>query len=342
MAQATNYQCPACGGPLHFSGTTQKLECDYCGSSYTVEEIDKKYKHEETQEGMSGMVEYSCPSCGAQLFCDETTAAASCPYCGNNQVIHTQFKGGKMPQKIIPFRFEKQAAINALKNHYKGKKLLPKVFSAQNHIEAVKGIYVPFWLFDGHADANVDYTATKIAVHYTSKEKVTTTSHYNLNRSGTVAFEKISVDASKKMDDALMDSIEPFDYDSLYDFSSSYLPGFFAEVYDVSTDECFERARVRAENTALQEMTNSIGGYDTVSVANKKIRVVNDKVTYAFLPVWVLSTKWRDKNYIFAMNGQTGKMVGNLPVDKGLFWKYFFGITLGVAAVVAPLVYFFF
>ncbi len=342
MAQATNYQCPACGGPLHFSGTTQKLECDYCGSSYTVEEIDKKYKHEETQEGMSGMVEYSCPSCGAQLFCDETTAAASCPYCGNNQVIHTQFKGGKMPQKIIPFRFEKQAAINALKNHYKGKKLLPKVFSAQNHIEEVKGIYVPFWLFDGHADANVDYTATKIAVHYTSKEKVTTTSHYNLNRSGTVAFEKISVDASKKMDDALMDSIEPFDYDSLYDFSSSYLPGFFAEVYDVSTDECFERARVRAENTALQEMTNSIGGYDTVSVANKKIRVVNDKVTYAFLPVWVLSTKWRDKNYIFAMNGQTGKMVGNLPVDKGLFWKYFFGITLGVAAVVAPLVYFFF
>ena len=342
MAQATNYQCPACGGPLHFSGTTQKLECDYCGSSYTVEEIDKKYKHEETQEGMSGMVEYSCPSCGAQLFCDETTAAASCPYCGNNQVIHTQFKGGKMPQKIIPFRFEKQAAINALKNHYKGKKLLPKVFSAQNHIEEVKGIYVPFWLFDGHADANVDYTATKIAVHYTSKEKVTTTSHYNLNRSGTVTFEKISVDASKKMDDALMDSIEPFDYDSLYDFSSSYLPGFFAEVYDVSTDECFERARVRAENTALQEMTNSIGGYDTVSVANKKIRVVNDKVTYAFLPVWVLSTKWRDKNYIFAMNGQTGKMVGNLPVDKGLFWKYFFGITLGVAAVVAPLVYLFF
>ena len=89
-------------------------------------------------------------------------------------------------------------------------------------------------------------------------------------------------------------------------------------------------------------MTNSIGGYDTVSVANKKIRVVNDKVTYAFLPVWVLSTKWRDKNYIFAMNGQTGKMVGNLPVDKGLFWKYFFGITLGVAAVVAPLVYLFF
>jgi uncharacterized Zn finger protein (UPF0148 family) len=342
MAQATNYQCPACGGPLHFSGTTQKLECDYCGSSYTVEEIDKKYKQEEKQEGMSGLVEYNCPSCGAQLFCDATTAATSCPYCGNNQVIPSQFKGGKMPQKIIPFRVEKEAAIKGLKNHYKGKKLLPKVFSAQNHIEEVKGVYVPFWLFDGHARAEVDFKATRTAVHYTSKEKVATTSHYDIKRSGTVKFEKISVDASQKMDDALMDSIEPFDYDNLYDFTASYLPGFFAEVYDVSTDECFERARVRAENTALQEMSNSVGGYDSVSVIHKKIEVINDKVTYAFLPVWVLSTKWRDQNYIFAMNGQTGKMVGNLPVDKGKFWKYFFGITLGVAAVVAPLVYFFF
>ena len=342
MATATNYQCPACGGPLRFSGTTQKLECDYCGSSYTVEEIDKKYNQAQAQEGMPGMVEYNCPSCGAQLFCDETTAATSCPYCGNNQVLHTQFKGGKLPQKIIPFKVEKAAAIQGLKNHYKGKRLLPKVFSAQNHIEEVKGVYVPFWLFDGHVDIQLDMKATRSAVHYTSKEKVVTTSHYDVTRGGTVKFEKISVDASKKMDDALMDSIEPFDYESLCDFSSAYLPGFFAEVYDVSTEECYERAKVRAENTAVDEIRNSVSGYDTVTVQNKRVKLTNDKVTYAFMPVWVLSTKWRDKNYIFAMNGQTGKMVGDLPVDKGLFWKYFFGITLGVAAVVAPLVYFFF
>lgn len=341
MATATNYQCPACGGPLHFSGTTQKLECDYCGSSYTVEEIDKKYKQTESPEGMSGLVEYNCPSCGAHLFCDATTAATSCPYCGNNQVLQSQFKGGKMPQKIIPFKLEKEAAIQALKNHYKGKRLLPKVFSAQNHIEEIKGIYVPFWLFDGHVDVQLDMKATRSAVHYTSKEKVITTSHYDVSRAGTVAFEKISVDASKKMDDALMDSIEPFDYKDLSDFSASYLPGFFAEVYDVSTEECYDRAKVRAENTAVDQIRNSVGGYESVTVVNKIVRHSNDKVTYAFLPVWVLSTKWRDKNYIFAMNGQTGKMVGNLPVDKGLFWKYFLGITLIVAAIVSPLVYFF-
>lgn len=342
MATATNYQCPACGGPLHFSGTTQKLECDYCGSSYTVEEIDKKDINEESLEGLSGLVEYNCPSCGAQLFCDETTAATSCPYCGNNQVLHSQFKGGKLPQKIIPFKLEKQSAVNALKNHYKGKKLLPKVFSEQNHIEEIKGVYLPFWLFDGHVDVQLDMKAIRTAVHYTSKEKIITSSHYNVTRAGTVSFEKISVDASKKMDDALMDSIEPFDYADLRDFKASYLPGFFAEVYDVSTEECYERAKIRAENTAVDELRNSVSGYESVNIVNKQVRITNDKVTYSFMPVWVLSTKWRDKNYIFAMNGQTGKMVGDLPVDKGLFCKYFFGITAIVAAIVAPLVYFFF
>ena len=356
---AANYQCPACGGPLHFTGATGKLQCDYCGSSYEIEQIDSKYgkagagapkdgstqktsSSDTTTQEYSNLFEYNCPSCGAQLFCDETTAATNCPYCGNNQVVHKAFSGGKMPQKIIPFKLEKQAAINALKNHYKGKKLLPKVFSEQNHIEEIKGIYVPFWLFDGHVDVQLDMKATRSTVHYTSKEKIITTSHYNVSRAGTVSFEKISVDASKKMDDALMDSIEPFDYDDLRDFTASYLPGFFAEVYDVSTDECYDRAKVRAENTAVNEIRNSVSGYETVNVVNKKVKIVHDNVTYSFMPVWVLSTKWRDKNYIFAMNGQTGKMVGNLPVDKGRFFGYLFGITAIVAAIVTPLVYFFF
>ena len=353
---ATNYQCPACGGPLHFVGASGKLECDYCGSSYSIEQIDGKYgqnaegaktfkekaSDEKASPELNNLFEYNCPSCGAQLFCDETTAATSCPYCGNNQVLHSQFKGGKMPQKIIPFKFEKQSAIKALKNHYKGKKLLPKVFSEQNHIEEVKGVYVPFWLFDGHADIKLEMEGTNSKVSYTSKEKIITTSHYSVIRGGTVKFEKISVDASKKMDDALMDSIEPFDYEDLHDFTSSYLPGFFAEVYDVSTEECYERAKVRAENTAVNEIKNSVNGYESLSILKKDVKLTNDKVTYAFMPVWVLSTKWRGKNYIFAMNGQTGKMVGDLPIDKGRFFRYLLFITLGVAAVVAPLVYFFF
>lgn len=357
MAIATNYQCPACGGPLHFVGSSNKLECDYCGSSYEVEQIDRQYEQKnqkavETEEKNpdstqnefedSNLREYNCPSCGARLVCDETTAATSCPYCGNNQVIASGFKGGKMPEKIIPFKLEKQAAINALKEHYKGKKFLPSVFSAQNHIEEIKGVYVPFWLFDGHVDADITFEGTKRSVQTTSTERIITTSYYDVKRNGTVKFEKISVDASQKMDDALMDSVEPFDYQDLRDFTKSYLPGFFAEFYDVSTEECLERAKKRAENTAFSEIQNSISGYSTLKATTKNIKFIQEKVTHAFLPVWVLSTKWNGKNYIFAMNGQTGKMVGDLPLDKGKFWRTFALITACVAAVVTTLVYFIF
>lgn len=366
MTKATNYQCPACGGPLHFGGASNKLECDYCGSSYEVSYIDNLYKEKidaakkenkqeenladaqaetfdkESSAEKINLKSYNCPSCGAQLFCDEVTASVSCPYCGNNQVIATQFNGGKMPDMIIPFKLDKNSAIEGLKKHYKGKKLLPSVFSTQNHIEEVKGVYVPFWLFDGKVDADLDFTATRSKTSYTSTETITTTSHYKINRKGSVSFDKISVDASKKMDDALMDTIEPFDYDQMVPFSTSYLPGFFAEVYDVSEDECFERAKKRAENTAVDEISNSVTSYESVNIVNKNIKVIKEKTLYAFLPVWVLSTKWKDKNFIFAMNGQTGEMVGNLPVDKGKFFKYLMLITLGVAAVVTPIVYFLF
>lgn len=357
MAQATNYQCPACGGPLHFAGSSDKVECDYCGSSYEVSYINQLYgikveeninKEEKQPEDEAfadfekNLKSYNCPSCGAQLFCDETTAATSCPYCGNNQVIASQFKGGKMPQVIIPFKLAKKDAELALKNHYKGKKLLPKVFSDENHIEEIKGVYVPFWLYDGHVNVNIDFTGTTSHVTYTSKEKIITTSHYVINRQGSVDFEKISVDASKKMDDALMDSIEPFDYSDLREFTPAYLPGFFAEVYDVSTEECFTRAKKRAENTAIDQITGTVIGYESLVPVKKDVKLHTDKISYAFMPVWVLSTKWRDKNYLFAMNGQTGKMVGNLPVDKGLFWRYFFGITALVTAICTPIVYFLF
>ena len=183
--QITNYKCPACTGPLHFSGASGKLECDYCGSSYSVEEIEALYEKKDEQAAQAaaeaeqkaaqqpdegewaqpegadwaepGMKSYSCPSCGAELICDETTAATSCPYCGNTTIVPGQLSGARKPDYIIPFKLSKEDAVAALKNHYKKKPLLPKVFSAQNHIEKIQGVYVPFWLFNGSADADIRY-----------------------------------------------------------------------------------------------------------------------------------------------------------------------------------------
>lgn len=381
--QVTNYKCPACTGPLHFVGASGKLECDYCGSTYEVKEIEALYaeqeakaaaaqqaaeekeaeaaaaaaEHPETDgtqaeeemgwdvSGVGGdwgedaakMRAYTCPSCGAQLICDETTAATSCPYCGNPTVVPGQFGGTLRPDFVLPFKLSREDAIKALKQHYKGKILLPKAFTAENHIQEIKGVYVPFWLFDGEASVNMSFSASN---SYTSREgdyRVTRTKHYDIRRSGTIGFEKVPVDGSSKMPDDFMDSIEPYDYKDLKEFSTAYLPGFLADKYDVDAEAASKRADSRCKNTAVDSVRRTVHGYSTVIPRSQRVRLERGEVKYALLPVWMLSTKWKDKNYLFAMNGQTGKMVGDLPTDKGKFHLWFWSTAVGASAVLSLL-----
>lgn len=354
----TNYKCPACTGPVHFVGDSGRVECDYCGSSYDIGEIEAIYAEKDnaaaeafaqTQaveqdeavgewdttnmteswgEDEAKMKAYSCPSCGAELICDETTAATSCPYCGNPTIVPGQFTGTLKPDYVIPFKVDKQAAIDALKQFYKGKILLPKAFSAENHINEIKGVYVPFWLFDGKVDADITYAATKSHSHRSGDYIVTTTEHFRVRRAGSVAFEKIPVDGSKKMPDEHMDAIEPFDYSQLQPFSTAYLPGFLADKYDVSAEECSMRADERAKNSTKEAMRADIHGYDTCVAADQKLRLERGAVHYALLPVWLLNTKYKGQDYLFSMNGQTGKLVGNLPVDTAKCAALFAGLSV--------------
>ena len=171
----------------------------------------------------------------------------------------------------------------------------------------------------------------------TARENVTVTNHYDVRRAGTVRFERVPVDASSKMPDDHMDAIEPFDYKELKPFSTAYLPGFLADKYDVSVQDCADRADSRCETSAVELMEqDACGDYTSCTVESQNVTLHRGKVHYALMPVWLLSTKWNGKSFLFAMNGQTGKLVGDLPLDKGLYWKHFAAITglcmLGVMA----------
>lgn len=359
--QVTNFQCPACTGPLRFDGALGKLVCDYCSSSFTVQEIEALYAGkldaaeaagvaaqaaaapEDEATGWGEEAEhlkvYSCPSCGAQLFCEETTAASSCPYCGNPTVVPGQFHGTLKPDYVLPFKLDKEAAVAALKNYYRGKKLLPKAFSDKNHIEEIKGVYVPFWLFDGTVRADIRYKATRVRSYTRGQYRITETEHFDVRRAGTVAFERIPADGSTKMPDAHMDAIEPFDYRELKPFSTAYLPGFLADIYDVPAKEAAVRAVRRACNTAAAEFGATAVGYTTCSPVGQTVNMPNYRARYALLPVWMLSTQWNGKNFLFAMNGQTGKLVGDLPVSAGRWLGWFFGIAGSAAAILAALLF---
>ena len=362
--QISNYKCPACTGPLRYDGKSGRLQCDYCGSSFSVQEIEALYKEKDeaaaqaqsaadsvsaegewTASGSNWAKEqhlraYNCPSCGAELICDETTAATSCPYCGNPSIVPGQLSDMLRPDYIIPFKLDKEEAKAALKKYYGGKKLLPKAFSSNNHIEEIKGVYVPFWLFDGTAEADLQFQGTRVTTVTQGDAIITTTDYYRVQRAGTVSFEKIPVDASSKMPDAHMDAIEPFDYSELRPFSNAYLPGFMADKYDLEPQACYERADERAANTAADLVAQTVSGYSSLIPQGRQIRIRRGRASYALLPVWMLSTRWNGKSYLFAMNGQTGKLIGDLPVAGSRAFGWFAGVSAGVAALAAALLYF--
>lgn len=351
MATLQEYKCPCCGGAIAFDSSVQKMKCPYCDTEFEMEALasfDSGLGQEQTdsmewdvaagsdwQNGETdGLRTYVCKSCGGEITCDETTAATSCPFCGNPVVMMGQFAGNLKPDYVIPFKLDKKAAKEALNRHYGGKKLLPKVFKDQNHIDEVKGVYVPFWLFDADVNANIRYKATRTRTWSDSKYDYTETSYFGAVRSGMVGFEQVPVDGSSKMADDLMESIEPYSFSDAVDFQTAYLAGYFADKYDVDANQSIQRANERIRKSTEQVFADTVQGYTSVITESSNLQLSNGKASYALYPVWLLTTTWNGRKYTFAMNGQTGKLVGDLPMDKGAYMKWLFGLT-GVIGIVA-------
>ena len=195
-------------------------------------------------------------------------------------------------------------------------------------------MYVPFWLFDADADAHIRYHATRIRTWSDRDYDYTETQHYAILRSGDLSFTHVPVDGSSRMPDDLMESIEPFDFSSAVDFQTAYLSGYLADRYDVNADDSIGRANERVKKSTESVFASTVVGYHTVVPENTSVRLANGRVRYALYPVWLLNTVWNGKTFSFAMNGQTGKFVGDLPVDKGKKWRWF-SLVSGIAAAAA-------
>ncbi len=342
------YKCPCCDAGLEFDGEAQQLKCEYCGNSFEIEVVqafnDKTSQQEEfaweepqaqawTQEEEGKLHAFQCPSCGGEILSDENTAATFCPYCGNPTILPSRLGGGVKPDAVLPFRKSKEDAKTAFLQLCKGKPLLPKEFTQKQQIEKLTGLYVPFWLYDCRGDFSGRYQATRVRTWSDSNYNYTKTSHYLLIRQADGEFVGIPVDGSSKMEDIAMESIEPFDYSQLVDFDMAYLSGYLADKYDVPAEDVGRRIQQRVEATFDQQVRTSMLPYTTAIPTARQLHLKDSRARYALMPVWVLNTRYKDKMYSFVMNGQTGKMTGQLPVCPKRTAAWFAGICAGVTAL---------
>ena len=345
MDQVHEQKCAACGGPLRFDPESGKLVCDYCGTVYEIGEQSEAGQPEETlegydfdqltahahAEGAEGLPIYNCVSCGAEVIASSQEMALTCPYCGNNIVLTEKVSGNLRPNGVIPFKITPKALPEAMKRFYRGKVLLPRNFFSESTMGKVTGVYVPFWVFSGKVHGRMTFSADKRNSYMRGDYEITETSTYDLDRSVSASFDSVPVDASGRVEDVLMDNMEPFDMSEVKPFDMRYLAGFTADRFDVAKDDIAKRAEERVLSSAANIASRSVTGYSNIQ--RRRSDVVYDlDAKYLLFPIYMFDIMHAGKNYSFAVNGQTGKVVGEVPTDSSVSTEYFLKRAVPVAA----------
>lgn len=332
MGKSVSEKCITCNAPLKFNSKTDLFECEYCGNKFTIEDLENYKKKlesaikkeqsknkQQTNKTFSSDA-YHCENCGANIILGKNTASTSCVYCKSSAIIKDRLDGVYAPSKIITFAFSKEDAINKFKNLCKGRRLMPNDFDNPKNISSMEGLYVPFWLYNCENKATLYATCKDITTWSDSRYINTKTDYYKVTVNGKLSFKNVPNDAASRFDDNIMHAIEPFDYNGFKEFNMSYLSGYLSEKYDVLHNDAYVIAKGRIDDDSKNYLLNKIGGFDSKSVDsyNSEVSMLNND--YVLLPVWVLNIKYKDKIYRFAMNGQSGKMVGEIPVDTKKLW----------------------
>lgn len=347
--EALEYKCPACKASISYNPKVGKWKCDYCGSTFTLEELNKKneslsneQKKEEIIDNYDKYISYKCESCGAEIIADEETSATFCVYCGNTAILKSKLSGKFTPKKIIPFKTEKKQALEAFKNLSKGRPLMPKDFNSPTNIEKIRGVYIPFWLYDINVFGNIDVLGTKVAHWTVGDTHYTKTSKYNVIRGGVMDFSNIPIDGSTRFDNDIMNTLEPFNYQEMVPYTHAYLSGFYAEKYDTEGEVLFDEVSKRAITSAEKLLLKDVNGYATTTVTKNSLKPKETNREYVLLPVWMVNVKYKNQMHIFAMNGQTGEFIGDIPLDKTktiIYSIIIFIITLLISILVSYLIY---
>ncbi|WP_276736524.1 TFIIB-type zinc ribbon-containing protein [Bacillus sp. (in: firmicutes)] len=322
-----SYKCPNCGSDMAFDSESGTLSCGSCGRQDNIESLPKeniaaRFSDDEAKE-------YQCENCGAVLITEAETTATTCSFCGGAAILADRLSGHLAPAKVIPFTISKQEAEQAFRKWCKKGLLTPRGFMSADRIKSITGMYIPFWMFDLNSEVQVRANCTRVHQYEEGDYICTETEHFEAFRDINLDYLKIPVDASEKMKDELMDKLEPYSYEELKDFQTAYLAGYIAEKYNYTDEELFPRAKEKISSYIDSYIHSTFSGYTSVNVRDKHINTKNVNSFYVLLPVWMVSYDYERAEHIFAMNGQTGKVVGKPPISRGKVAAWFSGIAGG-------------
>lgn len=316
------YKCPNCGGYLLFQPDTQRYACEYCLSEFDQAELDaaapdtaaKTTQPSEEAAQEEEALLYTCPSCGAQIAADATTAATFCYYCHNPVVLSGRLSGEQMPSQIVPFQITKEEAKERFLSWIRSKTYLPPAFYAPSQIELLSGIYFPYWTLDCTLQADLHAKAFDVRVWRSHDTEYTETKTYAIHRLGKITLQELSRNALSKSQGKMLEGILPFDLKKAQPFRLSFLSGFQAEIKDLEKETFLPDLQEEVDRYAKNLLLDTITTHQNVTTDSYRTYNTEHLWQYVLLPVWILTYRHQNETYYFAMNGQTGEICGRLPI----------------------------
>jgi DNA-directed RNA polymerase subunit RPC12/RpoP len=328
MDTSVTYRCLNCNGALVFDEDTQLLVCGFCQSKFTEKDLedseaDKKADkiEEENEKFRSEILEYRCTSCGAEVIADKNTAASTCYFCHNPVVLVDKLSGEFKPSKIISFKFDKDEAKATFLRFAKKKWFVPKDYFSSDQIDKISGVYYPFWVTDADTDSEFGAIGKNVRTWRAGDYRYTETTTYDVYRRGDIHFEDITTSAISTEEKDMLEGILPYPIEDYQDFAMPYLQGYLAKKRDIDRDLLYDEVKGRMDSyaeTILKRTTN----YNILTTRHLDVAIIKSHWEYSLMPVWILTYKKKhkhdskkDKTYVYAMNGSTGKIYGELPVS---------------------------
>ena len=349
-----NYKCPNCDGPLKFNPDKQKFTCEYCLGEFMPDQVQQMNVEKEQRETYDERevnsyeqrrqeaetrgeqeeeypVSYTCPSCGAEIVTSSTTAATTCFYCYNPVVLGGRLSGEFTPDRVVPFELSKDKAIERFLAMCGKKWFLPKGFAGKEQFEKLNGVYFPYWYADEQKTAHLTATGKKIRKWRSGNKEYTETKIYHVVRGGDVTINNVFERALKSESREMLQSVHPYDLGKAQPFAMSYLSGFQAEKRDLGKSDVEPVIEQKMHQYAEQVLKNTMEGYDVIETESFNEKTDLSAYTYNLMPVWMVTYKYNGEIIPFAINGQTGKAYGHLPIAAGKL--------AGVSAAVAVIVF---
>lgn len=328
MENIITYKCPNCEAGLLFDAAEQMFNCEFCLSKFTKSEIDDTdsariaaEKAKENDEFRAGILEYICRNCGAEVIAEKNTAADFCYYCHNPIVLTDKVSGEYKPSKIIPFKFDKDEAKNTFFRFAKKKWFVPRNYFSEDNVEKITGVYYPFWVTDADTDSEMRAIGKNVRTWRSGDYRYTETTTYGVYRRGDIHFEDITTSAISTEDKKMLEGILPYPVEDYQDFSMPYLQGYLAKKRDIDRKLLSSEVKERM-NSYAQTLLSRTAHYDSLSVNHIDVGILKSHWEYSLMPIWILTykkehkrNKSKDKTYVYAMNGSTGKVYGELPVS---------------------------